>query len=122
MAGSKKHPLLERTKNLAHDCVKIVSTLPSTKLCSVVSYQLIKSATSTAANYRAAYFAQNKAAFVAKLSIVIEELDESKFWIEFLRDEKMISPDLYVNVLKEANELLSILVSSRMTMQGKTRQ
>jgi len=88
----------------------------------VISYQLIKSGTSTAANYRAAYFAQSKAAFTAKLSIVIEELDESKFWIEFLRDEKMLLPDQYVRVLKEADELLSILISSRMTLQGKKRK
>jgi len=77
-----------RTKNFAHDCVKIVSFLPKNKLCSVISYQLIKSGTSTAANYRAAYLAQSKAAFAAKLSIVIEELDESKFWIEFYEMKK----------------------------------
>ena len=99
MAGKEIHPLLKRTKNFAHGCVKIVSKLPRNKLSSVISYQLIKSGTSTAANYRAAYFAQSKAAFTAKLSIVIEELDESKFWIEFLRDEKIITPNQYEDIL-----------------------
>jgi len=122
MTGSPKNPLLLRTQNLAHACVKIVSTLPKTQLCSVISYQLLKSGTSTAANYRAAYFSQSKAAFTAKLSIVIEELDESKFWIEFLRDEKILAPNQCASVLKEANELLSILISSRMTLQGKIKK
>lgn len=121
MDKSAKHPLLMRTKKLAHDCVRLTSALPRNSLCKVITYQLIKSATSTAANYRAAYFAQSKAAFSAKLSIVIEELDESKFWIEFLKDENLIGPNQYVSILKESNEILSILISSRMTLQGKKR-
>ena len=111
-----RQKLMERTKRFAHACVKIVSELPQTPLCRVIRYQLLKSGTSSAANYRAACFSHSKATFRAKLSIVIEELDESRFWIEFLRDEEVLSPERCQNELTEANELLSIFISSRMTM------
>jgi len=77
-----------RTKEFAHRCVKLALALPKTELGNHLRKQLIRCATSVAANYRATLLAQTKAAFISKISIVIEEADESEFWLEFIIDEK----------------------------------
>jgi len=68
-----------------------------------------------ASNYREACLAQSKASFISKLSIVLEEADESYFWSEFIIDEKLLKRELVVPLLKEADELTAIFVSSRKT-------
>jgi four helix bundle protein len=74
---------VERTERFAIECVKFSEKLPQTDLANLIRGQLIRCSTSAAANYRATRLAQSKAAFIAKLSIVIEEADESEFWIDF---------------------------------------
>jgi len=64
--------------------------------------------------------AQSKASFVSKLSIVIEEVDESYFWIEFIIDENLLKKEHVESLLKEASELTAIFTTSRKTAQGKT--
>ncbi len=68
-----------------------------------------------ASNYRAACIAQSKASFISKLSIVIEEADESYFWLEFIIDENLLKNHLVEPLLKEAKELTAIFVASRKT-------
>jgi len=77
--------------------------------------QLIRCGTSVGANYRAACIAQTKKSFVSKLSIVIEEVDEAAFWLEFIVDEQMLPKELCAALFKEASELTAIFVSSRKT-------
>lgn len=86
-----KYGLKQRTKTFAHNCVKFASSLPNNKLGNHIEGQLIRCASSVAVNYRAVLLAQSDAAFAAKLSIVIEEVDECDFWIEFALDEKISS-------------------------------
>ncbi len=107
--------LKKRTKTFAHRCVKLSLTLPNTYLGNHIKGQLIRSSTSTASNYRSACIAQSKASFISKLSIALEEADESFFWLEFIIDEKLLKPKLVEPLLNEAKELTSILVSSRKT-------
>lgn len=104
-----------RSKKFAHLSVKLAISLPNTKLGNHIEKQLIRCSTSVAANYRAACLAQTKKGFVSKLSIVIEEADESIFWIEFLKDENLKSNIEIEEVLKEAKELTAIFISSRIT-------
>ena len=78
--------LKKRTKDFAHRCVKLALALPRTQLGKHIANQLIRCSTSVAANYRAACLAQSKASFTAKLSIALEEADESAFWLEFIID------------------------------------
>ena len=107
-----------RTKKFAHDCVKIAVMFPENKLGYHMKGQLIRCSTSVAANYRAACIAQSKKSFVAKLSIVIEEADESNFWLEFAKDENILSKNELMNALiSESKELVSIFISSRKTAQ-----
>ncbi len=89
--------------------------LPNTPLGSHVRGQLIRCSTSVASNYRAACLAQSRAGFVAKLSIVPEEVDESHFWLELSIDGQLLRAALALPLLKEANELRGIFISSRKT-------
>ena len=110
--------LKRRTKGFAHQCVRLAMALPNTKLGSHVSGQLIRCATSVAANYRAVCLAQSRAGFVSKLSIVIEEADESYFWLEFIADEKLLKNHLLEPLLKEADQLIAIFITSRKTARS----
>jgi four helix bundle protein len=74
-----------------------------------------------ASNYRAACIAQSKASFVSKLSIVIEEADESYFWLEFIIDENLLKNILVEPLLLEAKELTAIFVASRKTAKLGTK-
>ena len=111
--------LRNRTKQFAHRCVKLTNALPNSSLSSHINSQLIRCATSVAANYRAACIAQSKASFISKLSIVIEEADESSFWLEFIVDENLLKRGAVEALLQEADELTAIFTSSRKTAQRR---
>ena len=104
--------LKRRTKEFAHRCVKLALALPNIQLGNHLRGQLIRCSTSVASNYRAACIAQSKPSFISKLSIVIEEVDESYFWLEFLIDENLLKINLVEPLLEEAKELTAIFVAS----------
>ncbi|MFL1011454.1 four helix bundle protein [Flavisericum labens] len=85
-----KETLKTRTKVFAHYCIKLTSYFQNSYLANHIKGQLIRCSTSVAANYRATCIAQSKPSFIAKISIVIEEVDESNFWLEFAMDENLI--------------------------------
>jgi len=109
--------LKKRTKDFAHRCVKLAISLPRTTLGKHIESQLIRCSTSVASNYRASIHAQSKAAFIAKISIVIEESDESEFWLEFVMDEKLMERKKVLPLFNEAHELSSIFITTRRTAQ-----
>jgi four helix bundle protein len=111
--------LKNRTKKFAHRCVKLALQLPKSILGDHIRKQLIRCSTSVAANYRAALLAQTKAAFISKISIVIEEADETEFWLEFIIDEKLIQSRKVLPLFNEAHELASIFITTRRTAQSK---
>ncbi len=115
----KGDDLKQRTKEFAHRCVKLADALLNSTLGKHIQAQLIRCATSVAANYRAACIAQSKASFIAKLSIVMEEVDETHFWMEFLVDENMLKQAQAESLLREATELTAIFASSRKTAREK---
>lgn len=110
-----KEVIKKRSNTFAHKCVKLAVELPKNKLGSHIEGQLIRSSTSVAANYRAACLGQSKRAFISKLGIVVEEADECVFWLEFLRDEGLAKNESFPEILKEAKELTSIFIASRIT-------
>lgn len=112
-----KDELKLRTKKFAHRSVKLALSLPNDTLGNHIKRQLIRCSTSVAANYRAACIAHSKAAFVAKLSIVVEEVDESEFWLTFIVDENLKSAKLIEPLRNEAVELTAIFISARKTLQ-----
>ncbi|MFC2088606.1 four helix bundle protein [Calditrichota bacterium] len=102
-------------KKFAHRCVKMALALPNSPLGKHVRGQLIRCSTSVASNYRATCLSQSKPSFVAKISIVIEECDESSYWMEFIIDENLMKKELIEDLLIESKELTSIFISSRKT-------
>ncbi len=109
-----RNDLIIRTKNFAHACVKLAASLPPSSIGNHVRNQLIRCSTSVAANYRATCLAQSKAAFVAKISIVLEECDESYFWLDFIKDENLTDESLDT-LINESDELTKIFARSRIT-------
>jgi four helix bundle protein len=116
-----KYELKQRTKIFAHKCVKFAASLPNNILGNHIEGQLIRCATSVAVNYRAVLLAQSDAAFAAKLSIVVEEVDECDFWIEFALDENIAMQEAAELLMKEAKELTAIFIASRKTIQLKNK-
>ena len=110
-----REELTKRTKEFAHRCVKLAMALPETALGRHIQGQLIRCSTSVAANYRATCLAQSKASFLSKISIVLEETDESAFWLEFIIDESLLKENQVKPLLREAEELTAIFASSRIT-------
>jgi four helix bundle protein len=112
--------LQARTKAFALRVVTLVDTLPRSTAGQVIGRQLLRSATSAGANYRAACRAQSHAEFAAKLSLVVEEADESLYWLELLQESSLIKPMRLTDLLKEANELVAISVAARKTAKQGT--
>ena len=110
-----KRFLQKRTKDLAHRCVRLCNALPKNWLAHHLRSQLMRCATSVAANYRAACISQTKPSFIAKLGIVVEEADEVCFWIEFILEEKLLTEVQCCDLLTEARELTSIFAASQKT-------
>jgi len=117
-----KEELIKRTKEFAHRCIKLAMSLPGTDLGKHIRRQLIRCSTSVAANYRATCLAQSKASFISKLSIVLEEADESYFWLEFIIDEGLLKRRLVDSLLMEAEELKAIFISSLKTARSKNNR
>jgi len=110
--------LRERTKRLALRTIRLCRTLPRNQESSIIIRQLLRASTSVGANYRAVCRARSTADFVSKLGIVLEEADETLFWIEPLVDSGIAPPDRVAPLLAEANELVSIFVASLRTSKG----
>ena len=117
----KSDELIARTKEFAHRCVKLAMALPENDLGKHLRGQVIRCSTSVAANYRATCLSQSKASFVAKISIVLEETDETAFWLEFIIDEKLLKKSIVEPLLKESKELTAIFASSRKTASTKDK-
>lgn len=108
-----------RTKKFAVDIIIYCKSLPKSDEAFIIKKQLIRSATSVAANYRAVCRARSDAEFFAKLSIVVEEADESVFWIEIIKDAEISDTKETISILKEATEILKIVSKSRKTLKDK---
>lgn len=108
--------LRKRTKRFSITIIDLVEKLNLSIPQKVISYQLVKSGTSVGANFRAARRARSDKEFVSKLNIVLEEVDESCFWLEIIREKKWINVD---SELKEANELTAIIVTILKKMNDK---
>jgi len=105
--------LKARTKDFALCVIRLVDALPTSVKGRVVANQIIRSATSVAANYRAACRARSRVEFIAKIGVVEEETDETAFWLELIIDSKIHSKAHIEPLLEEAGELVAIMAASR---------
>ena len=116
MADTKfafREEMKNRTKQFALRVIRLSQSLPHSREADVLARQLMRSGTSVAANYSAACVARSLAEFKSKLSIVIEECDESIFWMEMLVDGSFIKKELLESLVQEATELLYIFSTAR---------
>ncbi len=104
----------KRTKKFAVDIINFCNSLTASKASSVIIYQLVKSATSTGANYRAACRARSEAEFFSKICIVVEEADESHYWLEIISDTNLsIEKEELNRLTKEAIEITKIMAKAK---------
>jgi four helix bundle protein len=107
-----------RTKQFALRVIKMVRSLPKTREADVIGKQLLRCATSVAANYRAACRARSQADFISKVTVVEEECDESAFWMELIIESEILKKNQVDSLLKEANELTAIFTASGKTARS----
>lgn len=111
--------LKQRTKQFALEVLKFTKDFNKTDESYIIKKQLLRSAFSIAANYRAVCRARSNAEFVSKLSIVVEEADECVFWIELSLEAEIVDKEMANIILKEANEILAIMSKSRKTIKNR---
>ena len=101
-----------RTKRFALEVISFCEKLPKDETSRILARQLLRSGTSVGANYRAVCRAKSKPAFISKLGDVLEEADESGYWIELLVDSGKVDRQKAAPLLNEAEELVAIAISS----------
>ena len=107
-----------RTRAFALRVIRLAESLPNTPTAKVIRNQLLRCGSSVGANYRAACRAKSKPDFAAKMGIVEEEADETVYWIELLIDAGIVRLTRVKDLLKEADEILAITVSSIKSAKG----
>lgn len=108
-----------RTKKFSLEIIDLVEKLPNSISARVVANQIVKSGTSVGANYRAVCRARSDREFVSKMNIVLEEADETVFWLEIITAKKWITASETQNLLSEGNQLTAIFVCSLKTVNKK---
>ena len=117
--ATQPEQLRARTKEFAIRIVRLFKSLPKTDEAQIIGKQVMRPGTSVAANYRAVCRARSQADFVSKMGIVVEEADETVFWLELLVDTGIVQKVLMDDLLIEANELLAISAASLWTAKRK---
>jgi four helix bundle protein len=111
--------LKARTKEFAKRIIRLCRTLPNTREGWRIGDQIFRSGTSVGSNYRAACRGRSKAEFVAKLGTVLEEADETLFWLELMCETEMVKASNLEPLMRENRELLAIFVASMNTAKGR---
>jgi four helix bundle protein len=109
----------ERTKSLTLMVLKLYSLLIRKDETRIIGKQLIRSCSSVGANFRASCIARSKKEQYAKLCIVVEEADETLFWLELLRDGGYVNANMITPLYTEALEISKVMATSRKTLKSK---
>jgi four helix bundle protein len=116
---SSPEDLQRRKKDFALRIIKLFRALPNTKEGRILGRQVLRSGTAVAANHRSACRARSRADFISKISITVEEADETAFWLELLIDAGIVKRARLEGLLVEANELVRIFQASRTTAKSR---
>src|SRR5690606_1115432 len=109
----------KRTKGIGLEIIDLVNELPRNQSAKIISSQILRSATSIGANYRAACRAKSTADFINKLKIVEEESDETHYWPELLEESGLVKADRVSKIKTEVDEITAIIVASIRTSRRK---
>ena len=111
----------QRTKQFSVNVIDFYESLPDKYTARRIGDQLLRSGTSVGANYRAARRARSRKEFISKLGTVEEEADESLIWMELLVESNIVPRDRLVDLWKEGNEILSIIVATIKSAKSKSK-
>lgn len=114
-----EHEFKRRTKGLGLRVIRLVEALPTGRTADVIGRQLIRSATSVGANYRAACRGKSAADVIAKLGVVEEEADETLYWLEMLVEAELVPQARLADLMSEANEIVAMTVASIKTLRAR---
>jgi four helix bundle protein len=109
----------QRTKNLALGVMRTTASLPTTRELDVLARQLVRSATSIGANYRAACRARSVPDMITKLKIVEEEADETQYWLELISELDRATSSELKSLHRETDEILAMTVASIRTLRAR---
>jgi len=118
----KTEQLKRRTKQFGLRAIRVVQALPNGKVADVIGRQLLRAATSVGANYRSALRGRSTAEFLSRLGVVEEETDESPYWMEMLVEADLVGQQRLTALMKEANEIASIIVAAIKTTRSRHRR
>ena len=108
-----------RTKKFSLMIIDLVEKLPNTNVIKAIGNQIVRSGTSVGANYRAVCRARSDREFLSKMNIVLEEADETLFWLEIIIEKMWVDKSELEIIWKEGNELTAIFVSSLKTVNNR---
>ena len=114
-----KEVLKQRTKRFSLEIIKLTELIPNTNVGYVITNQIIRSATSVGSNYRAACRAKSEKDFLNKILIVEEEADETLYWLELLKEGKILDESVLDSMTKECDELVAIFTSTGKTIRNR---
>jgi four helix bundle protein len=111
-----------RTKAIGVAAIQACAAMSRSTAARVVTDQLIRSATSIGANYRSARRGRSRKEFIAKLGIVVEEADETLYWLEVAIDAQLLPRQPTLPLWREVNEVLSIIIATINSSRPPPRQ
>jgi four helix bundle protein len=114
--------LRSRTKQFALRIIRLSRSIAQCPEGKVIGNQLLRCGTAVGANYRAACRARSDPDFVSKIGVVLEEADETVYWLELLVESKLIKQERIASLLNEANQLVAIFAASKKTASDFHRQ
>ena len=113
-----KFEMATRTKQFAHGVMRLAEALPRSRSGTTIANQIIRSGTSVAANYRAALRGRSKAEFISKIGTVLEEADETLFWLELIEEAGLLPTEQIAELNVEADALVRIFNKTRSTAKS----
>jgi four helix bundle protein len=113
--------LRDRTKKFSLRIIALYVALPPQTLSQVIGKQLVRSATSVGAHIREGKHSRSAAELLSKLSVGLQEMEETRYWLELLEDSGLVKPNRLVDLHKEADALIAILFSGTKTLKNRLR-
>jgi four helix bundle protein len=117
-----RHTLQKRTKKFHIDVIQLCKKLTKNAAGYEIVKQIIRSAGSVGANYRATARAKSSKDFIYKVEIVLEEADETHYWLEIIEEAELIKGEQIRQLIKEANELTAIFAATDKTAKANNKQ
>jgi four helix bundle protein len=114
--------LVVRTKEFAVRIIRLYGALPRNEVCRIIGRQFVRSGTSVGAHCREAFRSRSDAEWISKMEVALQELDETRYWLELLITAGTLAPPRLQPLMDEIDELLAIIVASLKTVKGRRRK